>query len=310
LKGCWPQNCKNDTIRFVFNQENLRIINLSTSDDEFVSESRFILPTKPDNYFINNPVDIRINRKSFERVMHLICSLKCNLNAHFSDMDSEDVYQPQPFYLCGEIERYIKVEGKISGSHMEYGNQPVQPNWEIESALNASNQIDQTTNSSNEMEYPIDGIFLQEIDTEESSSSYITADENYMPVGGNANTRNSMIYTYDNNVNSNLNPFNVNGININNVDNREIPNISNSQVDNINNIHNYNIGESSSFVSVSASDSSLTPGEDISRRLESVRFGDNQVNGMKRSFSATDLSDDTDNDKPRSIRSLRIFSQD
>lgn len=310
LKECWPRNCKNDTIRFLFAPDNLKVINLITSDDEFVSESRFTIPRfKNDNYEINNPIDIRINRKSFERVMCLICSLKCKLNAHFSDLDSEDVYQPQPFYICGGIERYIKIEGRISGSHMEYGNQP---HREIEAALNASNQIDQSTDSSDEIEYQIAEIFRQAADT----SSYSTVDENYMPVScsrvsthdnGNANTRNPMIYTYDDNV---YHPYNVDGININNVDNREISSMSNSQVDNTNNISNIGVHVSSSFVSVSASGLSLIPDEDISRRLEAVRFGDNRVNGMKRSFSETDLGDDMDNDNSRSNRSLRIFSQE
>lgn len=313
LKECWPRNCKNDTIRFLFAPENLKVINLTTSDDEFVSESRLTIPRfKNDRYEINNPVDIRINRKSFERVVCLIHSLKCKFNAHFSDLDTEDVYQPQPFYLCGEIERYIKIEGKISGSHMEYGNQP---HREIEAALNASNQIDQNTDNSEEREYPIAPIFR----TSEDTSSYSTADENYMPVScsrvsthdsGNANTRNHMIYTYDENVYHNLNPFNVDGININNVDNREISSMSNSQADTTNNINNIGVHESSSFVSVSASGLSLIPDEDISRRLEAVRFGGNRVKGMKRSFSSTDLGDDIDNDNSRTIRSYRIFSQE
>ncbi|CAB4421040.1 unnamed protein product [Rhizophagus irregularis] len=206
LKECWPRNCKNDTIRFLFAPENLKVINLTTSDDEFVSESRLTIP---------------------------------------SDLDTEDVYQPQPFYLCGEIERYIKIEGKISGSHMEYGNQP---HREIEAALNASNQIDQNTDNSEEREYPIAPIFR----TSEDTSSYSTADENYMPVSC------SRVSTHDS-------------------DNREISSMSNSQADTTNNINNIGVHESSSFVSVSASGLSLIPDEDISRRLEAVRFGGNRV---------------------------------
>ncbi|GBC00997.1 hypothetical protein RclHR1_04020023 [Rhizophagus clarus] len=305
LKECWPQNCKNDTIRFLFALDNLKIINLTTSDDEFVSESRYPIPGSK-IYKITNPVDIRINRKSFERVMYLICSLKCNLNAHFSDLDSDDVYQPQPFYLCGEIERYIKIEGKISGSHMEYGNQP-ERHWEIESALNASSQIEM--NSSDEIEYQPHEAFLQD---SELSNSYSTVSENYMPVrSDNTNTSNP-ICTYDNSVNHNR-------ININNLDNGEVSSMSNFPVDSINNVNrnwiNINNWENREISNISnieghGSSSFLTPGEDISRRLESIRFGDNRVNSMKRNFSATGLGDDMNNDESRTIRPFKVFNQD
>jgi hypothetical protein len=301
----WPQTCKNETVRFLFGMDSLRVINI-TSTDVFESESRYSIPDRLfNNYDISNPVDIKINRKSFERVMLLVHSLKCNLNAHFSDKDSVDPYQPQPFYLCGEIKRYIKIEGKIFGAHIKYGNEPERP-FEIESSSNASNQI---SNDNDRKEYQVASIFRQTKNTG-LSNPFPCADENYMPVACSSVTTlvndnvNTMNCTYGNN---NLNRFNTNRINTNDTGNRGIHSVSNYNI-RINNTEDYE-PPSSDFYGAT-SDSSF--GDEISRRLETVKFSDSRVKGIKRSFSEADLSDDSKyDDIPRTIRSnMRFLSQD
>ncbi|RIA90893.1 hypothetical protein C1645_805507 [Glomus cerebriforme] len=329
-KNHWPNYYKNDNVRFFFGLDSLGVSNI-ISNDSFLSESRYVIQKKEFvNYDVTNPIDIRINRKSFEKMMQLAYSLKCNLNAHFSDKDSDDKYQPQPFYLCGEVERYIKFEGKIFGSHIEYGNRPERPlHREIVSALNAPNQINPNTNDNNEIEYPVAEGFRQPANAGFSSSysSVPTADENYMPVAGystttlvngNVNTRNPymrnpMGYTYDNN------HFNVNRINSGNREFSTVSNMSSFQDDNKNN-NTVSYYEPSSYGT--GSDLSLIPDEEISKRLETVKFDDNRVSGMKRSFSETGSEimegtskrylsgDNKNNDEPKIIRSLKFLSQD
>ncbi|CAI2183092.1 18439_t:CDS:2 [Funneliformis geosporum] len=290
-KDYWPYNCKNENIRFLFAEEALRIINsIKLSDGKFSSESRYSIPrSRFVDYNITNQMDIKINRKSFERIMHLVLSLKCNLNAHFSDTDTDDPYQPQPFYLCGEVEKYIKIEGEIFGDHLNRGNDPERPlEWEIDSLLNIPNQVNQHLNSSTGMVYQVAEVFRED-NTELSNSNTCV---NMSGESFNANSREN--HMLDDNVSDNYHS-NYSHTNAS-ISATEInPSISNSLNDSRSNY----TGTSSH--SSSSSYIPIPHDEEISRRLGVINFNDHRVSGVKRSFG---VAEETLSEQPLTSLSL------
>ncbi|CAG8488454.1 3368_t:CDS:1 [Funneliformis mosseae] len=293
----WPHNCKNENIRFLFAEEALRIIySINLSDGKFSSESRYSIPrSRFEDYNVTNQMDIKINRKSFERIMNLVRSLKCNLNAYFSDIDTDDPYQPQPFYLCGEFEKYIKIEGEIFGDHLNRGNDPERPpEWEIEALLNNTNQVNQNLNNGNGIEYQVAGIFRE--DNTEFSNSNTRVNESNMSRESNSRENHTLDDNVSDNYHSNYSRTNTS------INSTTIPSMSTSRNDSRSNY----TGTSSH----SSSGSYIPPGEEISRRLGAINFNDHRVSGMKRNFDVADLDIEVKREDNVRQRTIRLSSND